>query len=222
MDKTEATDHLRDILESDALIQRLEKIAFNYPNLKQEGHIRNAVLEIFNYFNSEENTNKRAVAEHRINGKKVDLCFVNKDSPDYPVQVEFKFQFSKDFNRFSKYRSTIEHDLESRESDAFVLIVADWEKEEKKKFDKEWALKPDLNKYICNRDLSNQGDPEWKKNLCRLVNSFDRTSVELIERQVDEPYQVKYYFYLLIKHSEEDWETVSEAELFNALESDSN
>ena len=36
----------------------------------------------------------RAVAEHRIVGKKVDLCFVNDKMPKDPVQVEFKFQFS--------------------------------------------------------------------------------------------------------------------------------
>ena len=222
MDKTEATDHLRDILESDALMQRLEKIAFNYPNLKQEGQIRDAVLEIYNHFNSGENSITRAVAEHRIDGKKVDLCFVNKETPDDPVQVEFKFQFSKDFNRFSKYRTIIERDLEKRESDAFVLIVADWDKKEKKKFDEKWALKPNLNQYICNRDLELAGDPEWKDNLCKLVNSFELTSAELIERQVDKPYPVKYYFYLLIKHSEEDWETVSEKEFFNALECSSN
>lgn len=218
MDKTQATDHLRDILESDALMQRLEQIAFNYPNLKQEGHIRNAVLEIFNHFNAGRIPAIRAVAEQRIDKKKVDLCFVNEKIPDDPVQIEFKFQFSKDFNRFSKYRSTIEHDLEKRNSDAFVLIVADWDKKEKAEFDRKWNLKPNLNKYICNRDINCEGDPEWKDNLCKLVNSFELTSAEIIERVVDEPYTIKYYFYLLIKHSAEDWETVGEEELFNALE----
>jgi len=219
MDKTLATDHLRDILESDALFQRLEKIAINYPNLKQEGHIRDAVLEIFNHFNSGKEPALRAVAEHRIDGKKVDLCFVNEKTPTDPVQVEFKFQFSKDFNRFTKYRSTIEHDLEKRESDAFVLIVADWDKEQKQEFDNNWSLKPNLNKYICTEGGEN---PRWKENLCQLVNSFERTTAELIERQVDEPYPVKYFFYLLIKHSREEWETVSEEELFNALDCNSN
>ena len=114
MDKTEATDHLRDILESDTFLERLQNIAVNYPNLKQEGLIRNAILEIFNQFNLVKSPQLKAVAEHRINGKKVDLCFVNKECLDSPVQVEFKFQFSKDFNRFLKYRSIIEKDLEKR------------------------------------------------------------------------------------------------------------
>lgn len=222
MDKTEATDHLRDILESDTFLERLQAIAINYPNLKQEGLIRNAILEIFNQFNSVKSPHLKAVAEHRINGKKVDLSFVNQEFLDDPVQVEFKFQFSKDFNRFLKYRSTIEKDLEKRESDAFVLVVADWQKKKKKKFDEEWALKPDLNQYICNKDLEIEGDPEWKENLCKLVNSFEYTTAELIEREVDEPYPIKYYFYLLIKHSEEDWKTGSGEEFFKALECSSN
>lgn len=214
MTKTEIGDHIRDIIESDLLMERLEIIARNYPNLKQELHIRNAILEIFNECNAPFNPNIKAVAEHRINGNRVDLCFINNENLKEPFKMELKFQFSRDFNRFEHYRSIIERDLEKRESDAFLLIVANWEKGTKAAYDRKWELTPNLNKYICSDTSEN---PLWRTTLEKQLNSFDRTTVELITIKVDEPYPVNYSFYLLLKHSEEDWMVMSEEEFFKAL-----
>lgn len=215
MDKTEIGDHLRDIIESPLLHERLKVIARNYPNLKQELHIRNAILEIFNECNAPVNPHMKAVAEHRVNGNRVDLCILNKNELQEPFKVELKFQFSADFNRFEKYRPIIESDLEKRESDAFILIVANWKKQAKADFDQKWKLTPSLNKYICNDDSK---DPLWKTNLERHLNSFDRTTVELFELETEDPYPVTYSFYLLLKHSESAWEEFPISELFDALE----
>jgi glucose-6-phosphate 1-dehydrogenase len=68
MTKTEIGDHIRDIIESHLLHERLKIIARNYPNLKQEIQIRNTILEIFNECNAPVNPHMKAVAEHRING----------------------------------------------------------------------------------------------------------------------------------------------------------
>lgn len=215
MDKTEIGDHLRDIIESPLLHERLKVIARNYPNLKQELHIRNAILEIFNECNAPVNPYMKAVAEHRVNGNRVDLCFIDQKDLQKPFKVELKFQFSADFNRFEKYRTIIESDLEKRESDAFILIVANWEKQAKANFDQKWKLTPNLNKYICSDDSE---EPLWKTNLERHLNSFARTTVELIELETEDPYPVTYSFYLLLKHSESAWEDFPIAELFDALE----
>jgi len=214
MNKTEIGDHVRDILESPLLHERLKIIARNYPNLKQELHIRNTILEIFNECNAPVNPHMKAVAEHRINGNRVDLCFINREALQDPFKLELKFQFSRDFNRFEKYRSIIESDLEKRGSDAIILIVANWKKTDKAAFDEKWKLTPNLNKYICNDDSE---DPLWKTNVEHHLNSFDRTSVELIELEVEEPYPVTYRFYLLLKHSESQWEELPMSELFKTL-----
>lgn len=215
MTKTEIGDHLRDIIESKLLKERLEIIARNYPNLKQEHHIRNAILEIFNECNAPVNPNIKAVAEHRIEGNRVDLCFLNEQKLQDPFKVELKFQFSRDFNRFEKYRPVVESDLEKRRSDAFILVIANWEKGSKANFDKKWKLTPNLNKYICS---DNSVEPLWKTNLEQHLNSFDRTTVELIEIKVNEPYCINYNFYLLLKHSQDRWEVINEEEFFKALE----
>lgn len=214
MTKTEIDDNLRDIIESPLLHERLKIIARNFPNLKQELHIRNTILEIFNECNEPINPHMKAVAEHRINGNRVDLCFINRKALQDPYKVEMKFQFSRDFNRFEKFRSIIERDLEKRGSEAFILIVANWIKPAKAAFDEQWKLTPRLNKYICSDESE---VPLWRTNLEHHLNSFDRTSVELIELEVEEPYPVTYSFYLLLKHSESEWEEHPMSELFKAL-----
>ncbi len=217
MTKTEIGDHLLSIIESPLLQERLELISRNYPNQKQELHIRNSILEIFNECNSPVNSHMKAVAESRINGNKVDLCIVNRKELDNPFKVEFKFQFSKDFNRFKKYSSIIQKDFEARESDAFVLIVAHWNIGLKAEFDKEWKITPNLNQYICSED---QEQPEWQNNIRELLKSFQPSHLEIIEKQVEEPYPVNYTFYLLLRKKAEDMEEVSFSELDKALEGD--
>lgn len=217
MTKTEIGDHLLNIIESPLLQERLELIARNYPNQKQELHIRNAMLEIFNECNSPVYPDMKAVAESRINGNKVDLCIVNRKELDNPFKIELKFQFSKDFNRFKKYSSIIQKDFEARESDAFVLIVAHWNIGLKAEFDKEWKITPNLNQYICSKD---QEQPEWQNNIRDLLKSFQSSHLEIIDKQVEEPYPVNYTFYLLLRKKAEDMEEVSFSELYKALEGD--
>ena len=57
----------------------------------------------------------------------------------------------------------------------------------------------------------------WKTNVEQYLNSFDRTTVERFEVEVKEPYPVTYSFYLLLKHSESQWEDLPMSELFKAL-----
>ncbi|MEG9329065.1 hypothetical protein V6B16_14055 [Salinimicrobium catena] len=215
MTKAEIGDHLLHIIESPLLQERLELISRNYPNQKQELHIRNAILEIFNECNAPVNQDLKAVAESRINGNKVDLCLINRNELENPFKVEFKFQFSKDFNRFKKYRSIIEKDYELRESDAFVLIIAHWDKELKADFDNEWKITPDLNQYICHK---NPEQAEWKSNIEEHLKSFQPATLDLREKQVKEPYPITYSFYIISRKKAEDLELVDSNEIYNALE----
>lgn len=215
MTNTEIGDHLLSIIESPLLQERLEVICRNYPNQKQELHIRNSILEIFNECNSPVNSHMKAVAESRINGKKVDLCIVNRNELDNPFKIEFKFQFSKDFNRFKKFNSIIQNDFETRESDAFVLIVAHWNKELKAQFDSEWKITPNLNQYICPL---NQEQSEWQKNIRELLKMFQPSHLDIVEKKIQDPYPVKYTFYLLLRKKSEDMEEVPFSELYKALE----
>ena len=215
MTKTEIEGHLLSIIESHLLQNRLELINRNYPNQKQEFHIRNAILEIFNECNAPVNPHMKAVAESRINGKKIDLCITNRHKPENPFKIEFKFQFSRDFNSFKKYRSIIESDYEHRQSDAFILIVAHWDKKLKAEFDNKWNITPNLNQYICHLDPE---EANWYKNIKQHLESFQPSKLKVRKWQVKEPYPVYYSFYLLIRKNAEDLEEISLDQLYGVLE----
>lgn len=196
MTKSDIGNHLITIVESPLFQKRLELISRNYPNQKQELHIRNAILEIFNKCNAHEYPHLKAVAESRINGNKVDLCVLNQKQLNDPFKVEFKFQFSKDYNRFKKYRAIIESDYEYRKSDAFILIVAHWNKDLKAKFDDVWQITPDLNQYICPKEPKQS---EWKNNILESLKSFEPATLKVVHRKVEEPYPISYRFYSLLR-----------------------
>ena len=78
----------------------MEVIHSNFFNLKQEGHIRDLVIELFN---ENRDDNLFSVAEYPRNGlKRVDYCILKKGKEKFEIEytVEYKFQFSGDFKNF--------------------------------------------------------------------------------------------------------------------------
>src|SRR5690606_22133480 len=96
-----------EIINSEEFKKQLEKINSNYSNLKQEGIIRNAVLEQFNDLYA--NNFVRAFAEHprvekniedgkRKSNSRVDLSItnlklLNEKKKPIPYKIEFKYHF---------------------------------------------------------------------------------------------------------------------------------
>jgi hypothetical protein len=182
---------------------KLEEINRNYPNLKQEIQIRNCLLEMINadYFAGDFNYRAFAELKHIKNSRqRVDLTFINQDNIEERYTVELKFQYSNDFLRFEKYNHVIDTDFEIRNSDLFILIVAHWDKEDKKKFEDRWFdekhdLAPDLNRYISKTEC-------WKKEIPNLFGSYDKCKSEnFISLDIGEEdefnHRVNYNFYFL-------------------------
>ncbi|WP_026837366.1 hypothetical protein [Gillisia sp. JM1] len=194
---------ITDTLSSENFELKLERINRNYPNLKQEIQIRNCLLELINadYFAGAFQHRAFAELKHiEYPNKRVDLTFINQDDIEERYTVELKFQYSNDFSKFNKYDHIIKSDFEIRNSDLFILIVAHWDKEDKKKFEDRWFdekhdLAPDLNRYISKTEC-------WKKNIPNLLGSYDKCKSEnFISLDIGEEdefnHRVNYNFYFL-------------------------
>lgn len=181
------------IIESKEFQTRLEQINYNYSNLKQESFIRNYVLEKINeYFISKEKLDIRAFAEHpRLNKTRVDLSIIDQNKISEPFKIEFKYQFSGDDSNMAGYWKVIEHSYEFRSSDLLILIIVEWDKEQKSDYDKKWGITSNLTRYISKND-------DWKQNIRESFKKF--TSGILIETEVlklNNPFSAEYSFYIL-------------------------
>lgn len=205
------SNQIHSLIKSDDFKKVLEKINSNYSNLKQEGVIRNAILELYNEKYADEKC--RAFAEHpRIekttetdkikSSSRVDLSIVNRISVTEPLEInsnsykiEFKYHFSKHRNNFLNYKESIRREFINRASDMFILVIADCDKSEKESYDKQWGISTNLSKYMS-------GNVDWKDN---VKNSFsdivcEEGSCELLEVvdiSINTPYLTYYYFYIL-------------------------
>lgn len=182
-----------DIINSDSFKKNLVKINNNYNNLKQENHIRNYILEQINeYLIANNCINHRAFAEHpRIDGCRVDLSIVNQECIKNPYKIEFKYQFSGDNNNMLNYWKVIKKDFELRSSDLFILIISNWDKKEKERFDNKWGISSNLSRYISNKD-------NWKDNIRSSFQTIENTIlIETEKITLSFPFEIDYYFYIL-------------------------
>ena len=86
---------LLEIIRSDEFRVQLAELNDNFFNLKQELHIRDLLVELFNQKCKED---ERAIAEYRKDPNKnihIDLALV-KRSPKEEILIEFKYHFPKD------------------------------------------------------------------------------------------------------------------------------
>ena len=206
-------EQIHGIIKSQEFKDYLEKINSNYSNLKQEGFIRNAILEIFNEDYADEQY--RAFAEHprvvketqenkRKSSSRVDLSItnlnlLNEEAKPKSYNIELKFHFPNHRKDFSDYERSILSEFKERNSDMFILTVANWDPKEKKEFDDKWNIKTNLSRYLSN-------DNNWEQNLqkqfneviCKLTD-YKSDFMDIIKVEINNPYAVKYHFYIIKK-----------------------
>ncbi|MCJ8498606.1 hypothetical protein MVI27_10075 [Chryseobacterium salipaludis] len=187
------TELIFEIINSERFKNGLEIINTSYPNLKQEALIRNLILEELNSrFLSAGITNLKAFAEHpRVKGTRIDLSIVDVDTIESPFKIEFKYQFSKDCNNMKDYWKVVDRDFEVRVSDLFILIISDWDVQEKSYFDSQWGITSNLSRYVSKKT-------DWKANIIQNFKRFEKAQLKECETiSVKNPYRTQYYFYLL-------------------------
>ena len=182
---------LLDIIESDEFKNKLNELNDNFFNLKQEIHIRNLLVELFNQKYKEEG--ERAIAEYRVDPNKnirIDLALVNKDNKENPFKIELKYHFPKDKGGFSEYQESIQKHFENRNSNGFILIVCDSDKDLRKKFEERWdvdTIFPKLSKE----------DNIWKENLEDKFKNTADSQAYFFEITVEKPFETTYHFFIL-------------------------
>ena len=191
---------LLEIIRSDEFRVQLAELNDNFFNLKQELHIRDLLLVLFNKYHSQEEI--RAIAEHprlekektteeeRTSYTRVDLSLVDEKVPKAPFKIELKYHFPKDKGGFSEYQESIQKHFKNRESNGFILIVCDSDKDLRKKFEEKWDIETIFPK------LSKQ-DNIWKENLEEKFKNTADSQAYFFEITVDKPFKTTYHFFIL-------------------------
>ena len=180
---------LLEIIRSDEFRVQLAELNDNFFNLKQELHIRDLLLVLFNKYHSQEGF--RAIAEYRKDPKKnirIDLALVNKSSEE-KILIEFKYHFPED-PQIEKKQSLKKYFEERKECDYLISIVCNGNKEKRKQFEEKW-----LNKETIFADRYS-GDSQWKEKLIEELKPLG-CSFETIEIKVDKPFETTYHFFIL-------------------------
>ena len=198
--KEEMFDSLISIIKSKRFKRKLAKLNDNFFNLKQEIHIRDLLLALFNKYHSQKGV--RAIAEHprlekekttreeRTSYTRVDLSLVDENFPKNPFKIEFKYHFPKDKGGFSEYQESIQKHFENRNSNGFILIVCDSDKDLRKKFEEKWdvdTIFPKLSKK----------DNIWKENLKDKFKNTADSQAYFFEITVEKPFETTYHFFIL-------------------------
>lgn len=188
-------DKLLEIIRSDEFRVQLAELNDNFFNLKQELYIRDLLLVLFNRYHSQEGF--RAIAEYprkpetledgRISHTRVDLSLVDRENKKKPFKIELKYHFPKDKGGFSKYEESIQKHFIGRESNGFILIVCDSDKDLRKKFEEKWDIETIFPK------LSKE-DNIWKENLEEKFKNTADSQAYFFEITVDKPFKTTYHF----------------------------
>jgi hypothetical protein len=186
-------EKLLEIIRSDEFRVRLVELNNNFFNLKQELHIRDLLLVLFNKYHSQEGF--RAIAEYRVRNEKVphkkiriDLALVNKSSKE-KILIEFKYHFPKD-PQIEKKQSLKRYFEEREKCHYLISIVCNGNKEKREQFEKEWL---DKKTDFAGRYSETT---QWKDKLEGELKPLGR-SFESIEIEVDKPFETTYHFFIL-------------------------
>ena len=193
---------LLEIIRSDEFRVQLAELNDNFFNLKQELHIRDLLLVLFNKYHSQEGF--RAIAEYprrkkpetleagRISHTRVDLSLVDRENKENPIKIELKYHFPKDKGGFLNYEESIQKHFIGRKSDGFILIVCDSDIKGRKNFENTWLKEETMFSKLSLDNL------KWKDN---LKNKFEDKDLEakshFYEIKVDKPFETTYHFFTL-------------------------
>jgi len=199
-------EKLLEIIRSNEFRVQLAELNNNFFNLKQEIHIRNLLLVLFNRYHSQEGF--RAIAEYphkpetledgRISHTRVDLSLVDRENKENPIKIELKYHFPKDKGGFSKYEESIQKHFRERESDGFILIVCDSDTKGRENSENTWLKEETMFSKLSSDDL------KWKNNLKEKFEDKDLKAESYFHGiKVDKPFETTYHFFILEREKEE-------------------
>lgn len=181
---------LLSIIESDEFKNKLNELNDNFFNLKQEIHIRNLLVELFNQKHKEEG--ERAIAEYRVPNKKIpnkniriDLALVNNNKK---VLIEFKYLFPND-PQIEK-ESLKNYFIERTECDYLIAIICNGNKHIRDTYEHHWGIETIFSGRYSE-------DSQWKEVLEKQFKSLESKYLEPIEITIEKPFETTYHFFIL-------------------------
>ena len=190
-------NQLLSIIESDEFKYKLNELNDNFFNLKQEIHIRNLLVELFNQKYKEEG--ERAIAEYRVPNKKIpnkniriDLALVNNNKK---VLIEFKYLFPND-PQIEK-ESLKNYFIERTECDYLIAIICNGKEKTRRDYEADWEIKTMFGSRYSK-------DSQWRELLEKQFKSLKSESnyLEPIEITVENPFKTTYHFFILERKEE--------------------
>jgi hypothetical protein len=193
-------EKLLEIIRSDEFRVQLAELNDNFFNLKQELHIRDLLLVLFNKYHSQEGF--RAIAEYprkpetledgRISHTRVDLSLVDREEKENPFKIELKYHFPKDKGGFLNYEESIQKHFKGRRSNGFILIVCDSDTKGRENFESIWLNDETMFSKLSSDNL------KWKDNLKKKFEDKDLEAKSYFhEIKVDKPFETTYHFFIL-------------------------
>ena len=188
-------NQLLNIIESDEFKNKLNELNDNFFNLKQEIHIRDLLLALFNKYHSQKRV--RAIAEYprektkeHASYTRVDLSLVDEEDTKNPFKIELKYHFPKDKGGFSEYQESIQKHFYGRNSNGFILIVCDSDKDLRREFEEKWGIDTIFTKL-------SKKDNIWKENLKEKFRNTANSKAYFFEITVEKPFETTYHFFIL-------------------------
>ena len=146
------------------------------------------IKDIFSFLSNK--LTEKTIKEECISYTRVDLSLVDENFPKNPFKIELKYHFPKDKGGFSEYQESIQKHFENRNSNGFILIVCDSDKDLRKKFEEKWdvdTIFPKLSKK----------DNIWKENLEEKFKNTADSQAYFFEITVEKPFETTYHFFIL-------------------------
>lgn len=185
-------EQLLSIIKSNEFKEKLNELNDNFFNLKQEIHIRNLLVELFNQKYKEQG--ERAIAEYRVDPNKnirIDLALINKDNKENLLKIEFKYHFPED-REIKKTKSLSRYFKERTECDYLISIICNGNKHIREDYEHYWGIETIFSGRYSE-------DSQWKELLEKQFNSLESESkyLEPIEISVEKPFETTYHFFIL-------------------------
>ena len=185
-------EQLLSIIKSNEFKEKLNELNDNFFNLKQEIHIRNLLVELFNQKYKEQG--ERAIAEYRVPNKKapnknirIDLALVNNNEK---ALIELKYLFPND-PQIEK-ESLKNYFIERTECNYLIAIICNGNRHIRDAYEHNWGIKTMFGSRYSK-------DSQWKELLEKQFNSLESESkyLEPIEISVEKPFETTYHFFIL-------------------------
>ena len=181
---------LLSIIKSNEFKEKLNELNDNFFNLKQEIHIRNLLVELFNQKYKEQG--ERAIAEYRVDPNKnirIDLALINKDNKENLLKIEFKYHFPED-REIKKTKSLSRYFKERTECDYLISIICNGKEKTRNAYEADWGIKTMFGSRYSE-------DSQWKEVLEKQFNSLESENKYLEPITIEKPFETTYHFFIL-------------------------